>query len=218
MSATPGYAIWDPVVRGIHWFFPIAVGLLWWTGENQWFDWHSRVGYAVLVVVLTRFLWGLIGSHYARFTVFLRSPIAVWRYLRQGAFDGVGHNPIGGWSTLLLLTLLLIQAITGLFAYDDMLFEGPLSYWAGNLADPLTQWHEINWLLLQVVILLHIAAIAIYQFRGQKLVQRMWRGRLDEQSSPHAPVASRWAIVALTMFSIALATIIAIAPEAPSYY
>jgi len=39
---------------------------MWWTGEQGWFDWHSRIGYSLLVVTLTRLMWGFVGSYHAR--------------------------------------------------------------------------------------------------------------------------------------------------------
>ena len=48
----------------------------------------------------------------------------------------------------ILLGLLLTQALSGTMSRDDLLFEGPFSYWAGDFSGTMTDWHEINWRLL----------------------------------------------------------------------
>ena len=74
-------------------------------------------------------------------------------YLRAGG-QYAGHNPLGGLLVTMLL-LLLAQAGSGVFSSDDLLFEGPFSYWAGGSSGSLTEWHKTKWLLLQGFIALH---------------------------------------------------------------
>lgn len=213
------WPVWDWPVRIIHWYFPIAIAFMWWSGEEGKMQWHSWVGYSLLVAAATRLLWGLVGSYHARFTTFLRGPSAVLAYLRGQRFDGVGHNPVGGWSTLLLLSLVFTQALSGLFSADDILFEGPFAYWAGDWSDALTEWHEVNWGILQVLIAVHLGAIAFYQrVKKQAMVQTMWFGRSEGRRS-EAPPRPAWLalLIALVLAGVLLG-LISVAPEAPSYY
>ena len=78
----------------------------------------------------------------------------------------------------MLLLLLLAQAGSGVFSQDDLLFEGPLSFWAGDLSGTLTEWRKTNWLLLQGFIALHLSAVCWHQWRKrQPLIQAMRRGQ-----------------------------------------
>ncbi len=213
------YPVWDRTVRWLHWYLPVAIALMWWTGEQGWFDWHSRIGYSLLVVTLTRFLWGFVGSYHARFANFLASPVTVVSYLRGGWVGGLGHNPLGGWASLALLLSLLVQGITGLFTSDDMSFEGPLSYWGGNVSSTLAEIHDINWLVLQSLIVLHFLAIAYHQgYRKEPLIQKMWHGHAVDSHNEAAPESQWRALLILAVLTALLLGVIAEAPQPPAYY
>lgn len=214
-----GWPVWDWPVRLIHWYFPLAIGFMWWSGEQGLMELHSRCGYSLWVAAATRLGWGVVGSHHARFRHFLRAPDAVWRYLRGERFEGVGHNPLGGWSALILPLVIFIQASSGLFTADDIAFEGPLAYWGGDASIWISQWHEINWSILCVLILVHVGAIAYYQWiKGQGLIGTMWRGRSAERYSDAPPRPLWWALLLAGFITTALALIVSLAPSAPSFY
>ena len=216
---TQHWPVWDKPVRFIHWYFPLAISFMWWTGEAGYMQWHSWCGYSLLVVTATRLSWGVIGSHYARFTQFIKTPATVWRYIRHGEFDGPGHNPLGGYSTLLMLLLLSSQGLTGLVSTDDILFDGPLAFWASQWAPSLGEWHEINWTILLCAMTLHVLAIVFYSLvKQQALVAAMWRGYAPGCESQVKPVHSLWAIGLAIFWAAILAAIVAWAPQAPSYY
>ena len=231
--------VWDLPTRFIHWSFPIGIGLLWWTGETGRMEWHSYAGYTLVVLVATRFVWGFVGSYHSRFANFVRGPVAVLSYVRDaktkaGSTLGdsnaeplsesngapLGHNPLGAYSTLALLSVLLLQGVSGMFSIDDVAFDGPLAYYfGGDYIDFASEWHDIGWGLLQGLIALHLVAIAWYQVKkGQPLIQTMWFGSRPDSESEHKPVRFSLAIVVLVVLIAALATAINFAPEAPSYY
>ena len=231
--------VWDFPTRFIHRFFPVGIGLLWWTGETGRMEWHSYVGYTLVVLVATRFVWGFAGSFHSRFANFVRGPVAVLSYVRGAATKAgstpsdshaepigesnvalVGHNPLGAYSTLALLFVLLLQGISGMFSIDDVAFDGPLAYYfEGDYIDLASQWHDIGWNVLQGLVALHLAAIAWYQLKKrQPLIQTMWFGSQPGRESDHAPVGNGRAIVIIAVLIAVLATAINFAPEAPSYY
>ena len=181
-------------------------------------DIHEKVGYSLLCLVATRIIWGFVGSEAARFRAFLFAPRNVLNYLTTGG-QYAGHNPLGGLSVTVLLLLLLAQAGSGVFSRDDLLFEGPFSYWAGDLSGTLTEWHKKNWLLLQGFIALHLLAVCWYQWRKkQPLIQAMWRGQAGDKFVASPPKPLWWAALILILLSLALWGLVTIAPEAPSYY
>ena len=213
-----GYPVWDLVVRAVHWYLLVAVSVMWWSGEQGRMGIHQWVGLSILCVVAVRVAWGFIGSQPARFSAFLAPPPAVWRYLRRGG-QHAGHNPLGGWSVLAMLLLLTGQSVSGLFSRDDLLFEGPFSYWAGEISGALTEWHLLNWQLLQALIATHLLAVAWYQWRKrQPLIQAMWWGKAGHKVASTAPQPSWIAVLILMVVAASLWGLIAIAPQAPSYY
>ena len=182
-------------------------------------QWHSWCGYSLLVATATRLSWGVVGSHYARFSQIIKTPATVWRYIRDGEFDGPGHNPLGGYSTLLMLLILIGQGLSGLASIDDILFEGPLAFWASQWAPSLGEWHEINWTILVCALTLHLLAIAFYSLvKKQALVAAMLKGHAPGRESEVEPVHSLWAIALAIFWTAILAAIVAWAPQAPSYY
>jgi len=231
--------VWDFPTRFIHWCFPFGIGLLWWTGETGRMEWHSYVGYTLVVLVATRFVWGFVGSFHSRFRNFVRGPGTVVTYIKgssarqPGGADSpltspvsdspgatLGHNPLGAYSTLALLFVLLLQGISGMFSIDDVAFDGPLAYYfEGDYIDLASQWHDTGWTVLQGLVALHLVAIAWYQLRKrQPLIQTMWFGSQPGRESDHAPVGNGRAIVVVAVLIAVLATAINFAPEAPSYY
>ena len=75
--------VWDWPVRVMHWGLVLAVFGAWLTREldGDWFAWHVRFGYTVIVIVIVRLVWGVIGTRHARFVQFIRGPKAVVRDL-----------------------------------------------------------------------------------------------------------------------------------------
>ena len=157
-------------------------------------------GYAILTLVLFRLYWGLVGSGSARFARFVKGPRAVFAYGRR-LFDrsgssSPGHNPMGGWSVVILVFLLLLQTVLGLFAIDvEGLTAGPLD----NLVSFDTgRWfahqHGKVFNLLLIFSGLHVAAILFYWlYKRENLVSAMITGskRLSPADAPLAPEFTR---------------------------
>ena len=153
---------------------------------------HKLSGYAMLTLLLFRLAWGFVGSETSRFGHFLRNPLDGLRHLRQfgrrEVDDQVGHNAAGGWMVLVLLVTLGVQAVSGLFTFDDVP-EGPLggtvnettAYW-------LTAMHKANFNIILALIALHVLAVAAYAVvKRQNLVRPMITGRKRLPRSTREP-------------------------------
>jgi cytochrome b len=173
--------VWDLPIRLFHWLIVAAIAVSWWSAENRLMDVHRYSGYALLGLLIFRIYWGIVGSPTARFAQFVRSPSAIARYLKApDARTTAGHNPLGGWSVVAMLALLLTQVSIGLFVTDiDGLESGPLSYLVSFEASrTLAAAHEIIFNILLAVIALHIAAILFYLIaRRTNLIGAMVSGR-----------------------------------------
>jgi len=173
--------IWDLPTRLFHWLLALCVIGLVTTAQLGYMEWHFRLGYAVLTLLIFRLLWGLFGGRWSRFTAFIYSPASLWRYLRgQGdPAHAVGHSPTGALSVFALLFFLLAQVGTGLFSDDEIAASGPLTHLAsGNIVSMASWYHkEVGKRLLIVLVVLHIAAILYYLWRKrQNLVRPMLTG------------------------------------------
>ncbi len=200
--------VWDIAVRLFHWVLVILFALSVYSAFQDKFgvygNMHTWAGISILVLVLWRLFWGLLGSETARFTHFVKGPRAVRAYLYGEKQAGLGHNPLGGWSVILMLLLLLVQAVLGLYATDAMLFSGPLADSIdGDLSEELTEVHEVLGFILMGLVCVHISVVLFYLFfKKLNLILPMITGFQfydDEVSSPN--LRSSW-VAAPTLFII----------------
>lgn len=199
--------VWDLPLRMFHWILALLVTISIVSAQigGNAMQIHLRSGYTILTLLLFRLLWGFFGGTHARFAAFVRHPAAAIAYLkalrRGDTRRHLGHNPAGGWSVMLMLAALLIQAGTGLFSNDDIATEGPLAKLVGKAwSDRITGVHDYNAVALYVLIGLHLAAVAFYFFRKRDdLVRPMFTGFKDaDGAGDAAPNAGKtWLAAAL---------------------
>ena len=176
--------VWDVPTRVGHWLLVVLLGTCWWTAENGEMQYHRYAGYAIVGVLAFRLYWGFFGSTTARFAHFIRGPRQTWAYVRAlfahaKAPAPPGHNPLGAWSTVVLLLLLVTQVGLGLFTVDvDGIESGPLSLFVSfDAGRQAASWHERIFDALLVFVSLHVAAVLFYWLaRGQNLIARMFHG------------------------------------------
>lgn len=185
--------VWDLPTRLFHWALLAAVATAVVTAQigGNAMDWHVRAGLVTGALLVFRLLWGGVGGRWSRFSQFVRSPAGVWRYLRSGAAEVPGHNPLGGWSVLGLLAVLLAQGLTGLMADDEIATAGPLvSRVPEDWVALATAWHKgPGQALMFTLIGLHVAAIVFYAVvKRRRLVPAMVTG---DQALPPGTPASR---------------------------
>lgn len=178
--------IWDPALRAFHWLLAAAVTGGWLLGHfgPLQMTLHFWLGYTVIALLAFRLIWGFVGPKTARFASFVKGPGAVFSYARRlparQANHFRGHNPLGGWSVVVMLVVLTAQVGTGLIIDpEDYINTGPL---AGAVSTEWNRWalgmhHQLGVLLL-ILVLLHVGAILFYRFwKREDLVTPMITGR-----------------------------------------
>jgi cytochrome b len=205
--------VWDLPTRLFHWLLVCCVLGLVVTGYigGAMMDWHARLGYAVLALLVFRIAWGFIGGRWSRFGSFLYSPGAVAAYLggRSHPDHLVGHNPLGAGSVFAMLVVLLAQVGTGLVGDDEISFTGPLNRFVSSSKGLAATWYHKQigqWLVIGLVVL-HIAAVLYYLTRKkQNLVRPMVVGDkelAEPATSSRDDAGSR--LLALVVLAIAAA-------------
>lgn len=210
--------VWDLPTRLLHWanaalvLSLAATGLFqevveeWYgeAGEEALLGVHVALGYAFLVTLGLRILWGFLGNRYARWTDVLPLSRQRWEAIRRdlrwhlSGFRGepphaVGHHALASLVYTGLFALLMLQAGTG-WLLSGLSDEVPASVqwfpgWFGGLGeaveDPAEEIHEgLVWGILGLVFL-HWAGVAIHEFRqraglvwsmitGRRRVRREW--------------------------------------------
>ena len=170
--------IWDLPTRLFHWALAVCVVSLVVTAKMNAMDWHFRLGYCVLALLVFRIVWGLVGGYWSRFKSFLFTPGQFARHLSGKEEHSAGHSPLGALSVFALLLALVVQVATGLTSDDEISVSGPLTrFVSGDLVSTATWWHaKIGQYLLYVLVGLHVLAIVVYALRGKKLVGSMVTG------------------------------------------
>ena len=209
--------VWDLPLRLFHWALAVCVttsiitGLI---GGNA-MQVHFWSGYCLIALLVFRLVWGVIGSHHARFWNFVRGPRDVLRYVRgddpRPPHLRIGHNPLGSLSVIALLLVVSLQVISGLFANDEIFNEGPLAnYVSGRTSAILTFYHTtIGQPLIYALVGLHLAAIAYYAIiKRENLVRPMLTGDIDTVAG--APAArDTWALRLLALLIVAAGSALA---------
>ncbi len=216
-------SVWDLPVRLFHWLLVLSIIGLFVTQElgGNWMEWHKRLGFFVIGLILFRFMWGLVGNQHARFLNFVRGPSAVLAYMRDMKNPQtkryLGHNPMGALSVIAFLLVIGFQAVTGLFADDDIMLSGPYAVAVSKeISDLLTKIHKINSNVIIGLVVLHLGAIGFYFFiKRDNLVKPMITGQksiIDEEFETVLPENARpvWlssiCVVVATALTYAIAT------------
>ncbi len=190
---------WDPLVRLFHGslilFFAIAYVM-----GGGWRSLHSHVGNTLLLLVLFRLIWGVIGAEHARFVDFVTGPRRAIGYLVQllqgKAVSYRGHNPAGAMMILVLLGSITLTGLSGM-ALLSMEGSGPLAGtlvagyvkdWSGARLEQIHCWLA-NFTLSMIIV--HVLGVIVTSvLHRQNLIMAMVTGnkrRQGDQQTEKAP-------------------------------
>jgi cytochrome b len=217
--------IWDFPTRLFHWLLVLAIAAQYITAEllDDAIQWHFYGGYFILGLLIFRLLWGIWGAHYARFSQFVVSPGKTIHYIKHFNNDNykpvLGHNPLGAYSVLFILSILMTQAISGLFISDDIFHQGPYYNAVGETSQEIMNWIHHNvfnavWLFL----VLHLGAIFTYRLlKQQNLVLSMFTGykkhKVDKAILPAKNHKVRFLVCVLLASLLVYLIVVVFAPE-----
>ena len=167
--------VWDALVRVLHWSLVLTVGAAWLTRHSPG-GWHEWLGYATLAIVVARTIWGFIASGHARFADFVRPTSATVAYARavftKHEIRFVGHNPLGAWMVVALLSMVALVGLTGWLYTTDR-------YWGVAWVEKL---HSMLSDILFLFVALHVVGVVFTSVRHREnLVASMLHGRKREE-------------------------------------
>ncbi len=198
--------VYDLPTRLFHWLFAGLFIFAFLTtkvvdDESPLFSYHMLAGLLLAFVVLLRIIWGLLGSRNARFSALALSPAELVGYFK-GILSGdkrkwSGHNPASSWATLMMLSLALGLAVSGVLM-------------GNGYKESLEDVHELMANGFLVVVLLHVAGVVMHALRHQDgIALSMVDGRKDGISTSDIipssyPVAGLLFVVLVGSFSLYL--------------
>ncbi|MCO6430498.1 MAG: cytochrome b/b6 domain-containing protein [Deltaproteobacteria bacterium] len=165
--------VYDFPTRIFHWLFALLFVAAFTIGKNVdddsvLFSYHMRAGIVMSSLVLFRIVWGLLGSNYARFTGFSLQPVELLRYFK-GILSGdkrkwAGHNPASSWAAIVMMVLALGLGLTGYLMAS------------GEGGDAVEDVHELMANGFLIVVLLHLAGVAIHSLRHRDAI---WKSMIN---------------------------------------
>lgn len=185
--------VYDPVLRVLHAWNGLTILFLILTvsfadlaekGAGEDFVWlmHIYLGYALILGLVARLCWGLVGPAHARFSD-MWHPAAWWyavRYFDLKTIPRFGHDRLASGIYLLVYLLLAVMAFTGLGLAAVEHNLGPLNAWLGDMAwakDALEEPHETIYSVLIGFVVIHITALIWHEVRDKTpLAQSMVSG------------------------------------------
>lgn len=197
--AGAGVPAWDGPTRLFKWTLVLLVlnAYLTYLRGDAGIGWHIWNGYAVLILLAFRVIWGFAGSSTARFRAWVVWPWTALAYafaLMAGrGRKYLGHNPLGAWMIIALLLLALAQGLTGLFTVDNNGLEGgPFANL--DFGDPtplqrtLSRWHHLGFYVLLGFAVVHVAVNLWYDFaKRDPVIRAMIKGSKPEADYADQP-------------------------------
>lgn len=170
--------VWDIGVRLFHWGLVTMTGLAYVFVDPRML--HRNLGYAVIALIAFRLVWGVLGSHHARFVNFIPAPKRLMSYLRdmlaRREARYLGHNPAGAVMVVTLLVLLGAVSATGYMMGMDAYFG---QSWVEHL-------HEAAVNVLLVCVVLHVSGVIYASWRHREnLVASMITGQKTTHDTQH---------------------------------
>ena len=189
--------VWDLPTRIFHWALAASFAGAYLLSESERLrNVHVALGYTALGLLAFRLVWGFIGPRYARFSSFVHSPVAAFRYLRDElrgrAPHYLGHNPAGSWAVFGLLILGAATGVTGYLNFNEL---------GGESMEDLHEAFANAWL---VVVFVHVAGvIASSVMHRENLVRAMVTGYKQATAGASVPaVPARHAVGLLAALAV----------------
>jgi len=204
--------VWDLPTRVFHWMVVLSFAAAWLAfDDDRYLYIHVYSGYVLLGLLIFRLMWGLIGSHYARFHTFAHSWPSVSAYLK-GLLNGkaaryIGHNPAGSWAIFLMLMLGLLLTLSGMLTLGGEerhgLFAGMISFETASIFREIHEWSA--WTMLTLVAIHVASVIGESIFYRENLIMAMITGYKEGGNS--GVVVKPWSVIAVALiFSIGVSS------------
>ena len=116
-------SVYDLPTRFFHWLFAflfitafaIAKTV---DDESPLFSYHMLAGLTIAFLLVLRFIWGFIGTTYARFSSFRLNPIELIQYVKDAVVTKtktyLGHNPASSYAAVIMFACAIGLAISGI--------------------------------------------------------------------------------------------------------
>jgi cytochrome b len=191
-------SVYDLPTRFFHWLFAflfitafaIAKTV---DDESPLFSYHMLAGLTIAFLLVLRFIWGFIGTAYARFSSFKLNPIELIQYFKDAVVMKtkayLGHNPASGYAAVIMFACAIGLAISGILMAN------------GGENDSLEEVHELLANIFLISVIIHVIGIVFHHVKHR---DSLWSSMLDgkKKTSSDAPGIASTRPVAALLFVI----------------
>ena len=166
-------SVYDLPTRFFHWLFAflfIAAFAISKTvdDENPLFGYHMLAGLTIVFLLALRFIWGFIGTTYARFSSFKLNPIELMGYFKDAVVSKtksyLGHNPASSYAVVIMFACAIGLAVSGILMAN------------GGEKDTLEELHELLANIFLISVIIHVAGIVFHHLKKR---DSLWSSMLD---------------------------------------
>jgi cytochrome b len=166
-------SVYDLPTRFFHWLFAflfitafaIAKTV---DDESPLFSYHMLAGLTIAFLLVLRFIWGFIGTTYARFSSFKLNPIELIQYFKDTVVTKtkayLGHNPASSYAAVIMFTCAIGLAISGILMAT------------GGENDSLEEIHELLANIFLISVIIHVVGIVFHHVKHR---DSLWSSMLD---------------------------------------
>lgn len=154
--------VYDWPTRIFHWIFAILfVGAFVIAktidDDSPVYPLHMLFGLTLLLLVALRIVWGVTGTHYAKFSSFSLNPKKLVYYFQSLVLSkseaNLGHNPASSWAALFMIACVPVLAFTGYLMVQ------------GVNKDFYEEVHELTATLFAITVLAHVLGVIFHSIR-----------------------------------------------------
>lgn len=166
-------SVYDLPTRFFHWLFAflfiIAFAIVKIVDdESPLFSYHMLAGLTIAFLLALRFIWGFIGTTYARFSSFKLNPIELIQYFKDAVImktkTYLGHNPASSYAAVIMFACAIGLAISGILMAT------------GGENDTLEEIHELLANIFLISVIIHVVGIVFHHFKHR---DSLWSSMLD---------------------------------------
>lgn len=160
--------VWTLPTRLFHWLFVAFIIAAWISAdEDRWLSIHVALGSALAGLLIFRFVWGIVGPKYSRFSDFNFKISALKEYLGgilNPSRQYIGHNPAASYVMIAMFIAVGLAIVSGFLAYGIQENHGILAFLhseAFREMDLFKEIHEFFVNVLWILIAAHVGGVLV---------------------------------------------------------
>ncbi|MAC82760.1 MAG: hypothetical protein CL624_01360 [Arcobacter sp.] len=173
--------IWSIPTRVFHWLFVGFILLAFISAdEDRLLNYHAIIGYAILILLAFRLIWGIFGPKYSRFKDFPMSMKSIKEFQENILNTNqkfIGHNPIASYVMIGMFITVFIIILTGALTLGIQEGKGVFSYLNSSFFKEMELFESLHELFATCLILLIVAHL------GGILFDKIFHGKHETLNS-----------------------------------